>query len=276
MLAFSRATVSPPDRMSDAAGSRRSLWILVGLLIGAVLGVLAKLWWAGPNLDYAVTNVIRPIGNVFLRIIFMVVVPLIFSAIVLGVMELGDPRRLGRVGLRCVATTVVFSAVSVIIGMTVVNVIKPGERMAPDARESLVATYSQGADEKIKQAASAKPLSTTLLDLIPLNPLQEAVNAFNPEQANGGMIAVMIFSLFFGVALTMVHADRAGPLRDVCEGLFDVCLRIIGFAMALAPVCVACLAFALTSTTGWELLRSLGLYVAVVLSAMILHQFGFY
>ena len=82
--------------------------------------------------------------------------------------------------------------------------------------------------------------------------------------------------VFFGVALTMVKNDRARPIRALCEGLFDVCLTIIGYAMFLAPVCVGCLAFALTSTTGWELLNSLGLYITVVLTAMLIHQFGFY
>jgi dicarboxylate/amino acid:cation (Na+ or H+) symporter, DAACS family len=268
--------------MGESTGSRRSLWILIGLLVGAVLGVVAKYTWPELPAEHTwelgnvVKNIIRPIGNVFLRIIFMVVVPLIFSAIVLGVAELGDPRRLGRVGLRCVLTTVIFSAASVVIGLTLVNVIRPGDRIAVETRENLVATYATGAGEKIAQAQSAKPLSTTLLDLIPQNPLEEAVNAFNPEKANGGMIAVMVFSLFFGVALTMIPADRAGPVRAFCQGVFDVCLTIIGFAMALAPVCVGCLAFALTATTGWELLRSLGLYVGVVLGAMLLHQFGFY
>jgi dicarboxylate/amino acid:cation (Na+ or H+) symporter, DAACS family len=262
--------------MTADAGSRRSLWILIGLIVGAILGVAAKWWWPTENLTWSVANVIRPVGNIFLRIIFMVVVPLIFSAIVLGVLELGDPRRLGRVGLRCVAATVLFSAASVVLGLALVNLVKPGERLAPSVREALVQQYAVSAGEKIKQAESAKPLATTLLDLIPQNPLEEAVNAFNPEKANGGMIAVMVFSLFFGVALTMVRTDRAAPIRAVCEGLFDVCLTIIGFAMALAPVCVACLAFALTATTGWELLGSLGLYLFVVLSAMAIHQFGFY
>jgi DAACS family dicarboxylate/amino acid:cation (Na+ or H+) symporter len=259
-----------------SAHRNRSLWILAGLILGAVLGALAKWWWPGDTLIWWVNSVIKPVGSVFLRIIFMVVVPLIFSAIVLGVLELGDPRRLGRVGLRCVFTTVIFSAVSVFIGIALVNTVRPGERLAPEVREKLVAAYAQGADEKIAQAKAAKPLATTLLDLIPQNPLEEAVNAFNPERANGGMIAVMVFSLFFGVALTMIPSHRAAPVRALSEGIFDVCLVIIGFAMVLAPVCVGCLAFALTATTGWELLRSLGLYVAVVLGAMLLHQFGFY
>lgn len=258
--------------------SPRSLWILIGLVVGALLGVMAKWWWTADSLNWWVAEVIQPVGNLFLRIIFMVVVPLIFSAIVLGVWELGDPRRLGRVGLKCVLTTVIFSAASVFIGLFLVNTIRPGERIAPEVREKLITNYTKGANEKIADANTSKnkKLSETLLDLIPQNPLEEAVNAFRPERAKGGMIAVMVFSLFFGVALTMIAPARAAPVRALAEGIFDVCLTIIGFAMALAPFCVACLSFTLTATTGWELLQSLGLYVGVVLGAMVLHQFGFY
>jgi len=262
--------------MGAATSSRRSFWILAGLVIGALLGIFAKWWLPEKDLIWWVNSVIKPIGNIFLRIIFMVVVPLIFSAITLGVLELGDPRRLGRVGLRCVLATVFFSAASVVIGITLVNTIRPGERLSPEVRENLVRVYASDAGQKIDQAKAAKPLQTTLLDLIPQNPLEESVNAFNPDRANGGMIAVMVFSLFFGVALTMIRPERAAPLRGLAEGLFDVCLMIIDFAMVLAPVCVGCLAFSLTATTGWELLSSLGLYVGVVLGAMLLHQFGFY
>jgi DAACS family dicarboxylate/amino acid:cation (Na+ or H+) symporter len=262
--------------MSSAADSRRSTFILVGLVLGAVLGAVARAVWGGPALEAAVANVIKPSGTVFLRIIFMVVVPLIFSAIVLGVVELGDVRRLGRVGWRCLAMTLLLSGASVVVGLGLVNLVRPGQRIDPGMREKLVTQYTSQAGEKIAQAQQAKPLSQTLLDLIPQNPLEEAVNAFNPDKANGGMIAVMVFSLFFGVAMTMVSDRTDAPLKVVFEAVFRVCLTIIDFAMMIAPVCVACLSFALTATTGLELLRALAMYLAVVLGGMALHLFGVY
>lgn len=262
--------------MSSAHHSRRSLWILIGLVIGAVAGVIAQVWFSGPALDTAVTNVIKPVGSIFLRIIFMVVVPLIISAIVLGVVELGDPRRLGRVGLRAVVMTLLLSGLSVVLGLTLVNLFAPGKRIPPEVRDKLVAAYTVQAGDKIKAAESAKPLSQTLLDLIPVNPLEEAVNAFNPEKSNGGLIAVMIFSLFIGVAMTMLSPGTDAPLRNVLDSIFRVCLQIIDFAMTLAPVCVACLSFSLMATTGWELLHSLLAYFLVVVGGMALHQFGTY
>ncbi len=265
---------SPP--VSSDTNSRRSTWILLGLAVGAILGIVAKLWFGGPELDAAVANVIKPIGTVFLQLIFMVVVPLIFSAIVLGVVELGDVGRLGRVGLRCLGMTVLLSGLSVVVGLSVVNIFQPGKTIDPAVRDKLVAQYTTEAGTKIAQANQKKPLSQTLLELIPANPLEEAVNAFNPDKSRGGLIAVMVFSLIFGAAMTMVGLETVAPLKALLDALFKVCLKIIDFAMTLAPVCVACLAFALTATTGFELLRALAAYVAVVVGGMLLHQFGVY
>lgn len=262
--------------MSSESHSRRSTYILVGLVLGAVLGAVARAFWGGPALDAAVANVIKPVGTVFLRLIFMVVVPLIFSAIVLGVVELGDVRHLGRVGWRCVAMTLLLSGASVVLGLGLVNLIQPGHRIEPAMREKLVAQYTTQAGEKIAQATQKKPLAQTLLDLIPQNPLEEAVNAFNPYKANGGLIAVMVFSLFFGVAMTVAGEATVAPLKALFDAVFRVSLTIIDFAMALAPLCVACLSFSLTATTGLELLRALGAYLLVVLGGMALHLFGVY
>jgi DAACS family dicarboxylate/amino acid:cation (Na+ or H+) symporter len=262
--------------VSRETNSRRSTWILLGLVIGAILGAVAKMWFGGPGLDSAVANVIKPIGTVFLQLIFMVVVPLIFSAIVLGVVELGDVGRLGRVGIRCLGMTVLLSGISVVVGLTFVNIFQPGKSIDPSVRDKLVAQYSTQADSKIAQANQKKPLSQTLLDLIPANPLEEAVNAFNPEKARGGLIAVMVFSLIFGAAMTVLGVEAVAPIKALLDALFKVCLKIIDFAMALAPYCVACLSFALTATTGWELLGALGAYLAVVIGGMAFHQFGVY
>jgi DAACS family dicarboxylate/amino acid:cation (Na+ or H+) symporter len=262
--------------VSRESHSRRSTWILIGLLIGAIAGAVAKAWFGGPALDGAVANIIKPVGTIFLRLIFMVVVPLIVSAIVLGVVELGDVRRLGRVGLRCLGMTLLLSGISVVVGLGAVNLFRPGHGIDPAVRERLVAQYTAQAGEKIAQAQQKKPLAQTLLDLIPQNPIEEAVNSFNPDRSNGGLIAVMVFSLIFGVAMTVLGGEGVAPLKAVLDALFRVCLKVIDFAMMLAPVCVACLSFALTATTGLELLGVLASYLAVVLGGMAFHQFGVY
>jgi dicarboxylate/amino acid:cation (Na+ or H+) symporter, DAACS family len=243
--------------------------ILSGLVLGAVAGLIAKEVVtsadAAARLGWWLANVIQPLGKLFIRIIFMIVIPLIFSAIVLGVAEMGDVRKLGRVGLKSVMFTLLLTATGVGIALTVVNVLAPGRHMSQATRDMLTARYSGDVSEKVAQGVKETPLADTLLGLIPQNPLAEAVNAFAPNYTGGGLIAVMVFSLFFGVAMAMAPSEKTEALTALLKGVFEVCMIIIGFAMRLAPLGVACLGFSLTAQLGADVLRSLGFYTVVVI-----------
>lgn len=254
--------------------------ILLGLLVGAVLGLLAERWVSSAEglkqLNWWLANLIQPLGKLFIRIIFMIVIPLIFSAIVLGVAEMGDVRKLGRVGLKSLWYTLLLSGAGVVIGITTVNLLAPGRTMSAETRAELAEKYVTEAGSKVAQGTAERPLAQTLLDLIPQNPLSEAVNAFAPNYTGGGLISVMVFSLFFGVALAMTQKDKAEPVLGLLRGIFEVCMRIIGFAMSLAPIGVACLGFSLTAQLGPDVVRSLGFYTLVVLLGLGLQLFGTY
>ncbi|MET0261738.1 MAG: dicarboxylate/amino acid:cation symporter [Rariglobus sp.] len=254
--------------------------IMSGLVLGALGGLVVKelvttetgleslAWW--------LANVIQPLGKLFIRIIFMIVIPLIFSAIVLGVAEMGDVRKLGRVGLKSVLFTLLLTTTGVAVALTVVNVLEPGRHMTAETREQLTAKYGGAVSDKVEQGTKEAPLADTLLNLIPQNPLFEAVNSFVPNYTGGGLIAVMVFSLFFGVAMTMAPPDKTEALMSVLKGVFEVCMVIIGIAMKLAPIGVACLGFALTAQLGADVLRSLGFYTVVVVFGLALQQFVAY
>lgn len=248
--------------------------IVGGLVVGAAAGLFTEAV-AGPTsgVRWAVQNVAQPVGSVFLRIIFMVVIPLIFSAIVLGVAEMGDLRKLGRTGLRCLVATLVFAAISVGIGIGLVETIEPGRRLPPEKRAELVQQYGGAAAKDVAQAQQKSTLGEALLNLIPTNPLNEAVNAFNPKHTGGGLLAFMVFSLFVGIAVSSLPAEVAAGLLALCRSLFAVAMKIIDFAMRLAPLGVACLGFSVTALLGASILRTLGLYVLVVVGGLALHQF---
>ncbi len=255
--------------------------ILAGLLLGVLAGLVANQATTSDAgraaLDLWLVQLVQPAGKLFIRIIFMIVIPLIFSAITLGVAEMGDVRKLGRVGLRSVGYTVLLSTVSVGVGLVLVNVCAPGRKLDPITRDALVARYQGDAIAKVAQGTqSAKPLAETLLALIPQNPLAEAVNAFTPNYTGGGLISVMVFSLFFGIAMALTPPEIIAPLTGLLQAVFEVCMRVIGFAMTLAPLGVACLGFGLTATLGLGLLKPLGFYVAVVLLGLAIQQFGVY
>ena len=253
--------------------------ILASLLLGLALGLVAANAIpsaAGEShLPWWLASVIQPFGRLFIRIIFMVVVPLVFAAVVLGVAEMGGARQLGRLGLRSLWVTLVLTGLSVGIGVALADGLKPGRSLPDDARRKLSARYSDVVALKLAPPKS-RPLAETLVDLVPQNPLAEASNAFAPSYPGGGLIGVMVFSLFFGAAVVMLPRERTASLLGVIQGLYDVSMAIIGFAMKLAPVAVGCLGFALTATTGLDALRSLGFYVFVCFLGFALHQFGVY
>ena len=253
--------------------------ILAGLVAGAALGVAGNVV-LGPGhegLRWAVDNIAQPAGQVFLRLIFMMVLPLVFSALVLGVVEIGDLTRLRRMGAVTLALTVLLSGASVGIGLGVANTLRPGDRLSESTRVELRQRFAsrEQADQTLAQSRQAKPLRTVLLDLIPKNPLQEMVGALDGSSPGGGMLAVMVFALVFGAAITAAPS-RTAALVATLEGLYDVSMVVIGWAMALAPFGVAGLVFSLTATLGLEILSTLAGFVVAVLLALALHAIVVY
>ena len=244
--------------------------ILYGMLAGAGAGLVANWVW-GPTegLQEFVRTVTYPAGQIFLRLIFMVVIPLIFSALVLGVAELGDVRRLGRVGLKTVIFTLVLSSLSVLIGITLVNLIRPGAGMQEADKANLLEILGRSARDI--EPPPPKAGIQIVLDLIPANPLQAMVDAFRGE-----MVAVMVFSLLIGIAVTLCPRERVQPLISLLQAVYEVVMKVIGLAMRLAPYGVAALLFSLTARFGFEILQKLGWYVGTVVGGLALHMFVVY
>lgn len=188
--------------------------ILLGLAVGAVGGLLAARLMplaAGETANgvtWFADNVAEPIGKLFLNLIFMVVVPLVFSALVLGVAEIGDVRKLGRMGLTTLAMTLLLSGCSVAIGLTMANVLRPGDSLGPEQRQQLKDKYVTQSQSAADAAKKAKGIKEILLDLVPRNPLQEMVGAVDGSSPGGGMLAVMVFAPFVGVAITLCPIAR--------------------------------------------------------------------
>jgi len=249
--------------------------ILIGLLVGGVLGLLANLAVraeVAPGLDRAVDVAIQiaePVGKIFLRLMLMVVVPLVFSALTLGVLELGDVRRLGRVGLRTLGLAAILSIAAVLIGVGLVNLLQPGSGLSDEQQTALRDKYQSAADDAVAKAHQAKSIAQILLDLIPENPLQEMVGALDGSSKGNGMLAVMCFSLISGIALS-VTPGRTAALVSVLEGVFDVTMTVISFAMRIAPLGVACLVFALVARLGLDILGTLFWFVLTVLLGLSL------
>ena len=235
--------------------------ILVGLLFGATLGGAVNAGWgASPSVVWLVESLVEPLGRVFLRLIFMIVVPLLLSALSLGVLGLGDLRSIGRIGVRTLLLTVLISGLAVVTGIVLVNLFQPGAGIPPEARMALSGPVTQ---------APAPPAETTvglsaLLRVVPDNPVRAA--------AQGDMLAVMFFALVFGIGLARAQDEKVRPLVAVLEGVYEVTMQIVAMVMRLAPYGVACLMFSLTARLGFGVLRQLAGFVGVVLLGLAVHQ----
>jgi dicarboxylate/amino acid:cation (Na+ or H+) symporter, DAACS family len=248
--------------------------IFTGLAAGIVLGLICNALFAGsPTLDWLLNNLIAPFGQVFMRLIFMAVIPLIFSALALGVAELGDVRQLGRIGIKTLLFTLVLTTLSVVIGITLVNLVHPGAGLEGPQRDALMATIS-GSDAKaaVENASKAKTIIQMLLDVIPKNPIADMALAFDPKYQGGGILAIMFFSLFVGIALALVRSERTEVFEKWLQGLYDIVMKIIGIAMKLAPYGVAALVFTVTAKLGLNIVMMLGKFVLVVLVGLLIQM----
>ena len=240
--------------------------ILIALLLGAVLGSIVK-WCNGENdpawLSLSITYVFDPIGKIFLAMLFMTVIPLVFSSLALGVAQLGGGKDLGRIGLKTFGFFLITMTFAVLLGLSLVNTVKPGEGLPEEIRTSLMEKYGGEAEKKTGQPTTFG--IQTFINIIPRNPLKAMVEM--------DMLAVICFALLIGIGITKISVERSTMIKTFLEGVNDLMIVIIGWAMTLAPFGVFALIFSITSRFGYELLQTLGWYVAVVLVGLAIQMF---
>lgn len=251
--------------------------ILIGLAVGVIAGVTVNFTFGGdnPRVVSFIENVTNPIGQLFLRLLLMIVVPLVFSSLVVGVAGIGDIRKLGRVGLKSFAYCLVISAISVLIGITLANTIRPGNKIDPSTSAALQHRYETDATKSVtdatKTTSTAKPLMQVVETIVPKNPFFAVGAGENPN-----MLHVMFFALIIGIAITLLPAATTGPIINVLESLYAITAKIIEMIMKVAPYAVACLLFNNTARFGLDLLQALGWFVITVLLGLSLQMFGVY
>jgi DAACS family dicarboxylate/amino acid:cation (Na+ or H+) symporter len=243
---------------------RLPLQMIGGLLVGLVLGIAAHLLLGDSIfLDSVVRYAIEPVGQIFLRLLFMLVIPLVISALALSVAELGDLRELGRIGAKTLLYTVVVSTIAVVIGVALVNWIQPGRGLPPE----LIAQLHANTPPPPSTSAGRTGVDF-VVNLVPTNVVR--------AMSEGDMLALMVFAVFFGVGIATTRTDAARRLEDALRGLFEVTMRLLAMVIRVAPIGVACLVFVLATRLGLEVFRQLAVYVVVVIAGLALQQFGVY
>lgn len=240
--------------------------ILIGLLAGALLGLAANLQLGGahPFVVNANRYVAGPLGQIFLRMLFMIVIPLVFASIALGVAGLGDLKRVGRIGAKTLAFFLTSTLLSVAVGLTMVHLFNPGSRITPEVRTQLLQTYAGDAASRVEAAESSTFGIETFVNIVTNNPVRSAVEL--------DLLGIIFFGIIFGAAITLIAVERARLMIGWLEALNEIVLKIVNMAMKLAPFGVAGLIFGVTSRFGLALLMPLSVYISVVILALLFHS----
>jgi dicarboxylate/amino acid:cation (Na+ or H+) symporter, DAACS family len=270
-----------PDRPKGMALHSR---ILIGLAVGVVAGItvnalgvdIATVGLQRFGINITIADAVEAVGQLFLRLLLMIVVPLVFSSLVVGVAGIGDIRKLGRIGLKSFAYCLVISAISVVIGLTLANTIRPGERIDPATKAKLEERYGADAQKRVEEqkktseANKDSALLQVVKTVVPANPIFAAAS----ETPN--MLHLMFFALIIGVAVTLLPFETSAPFLKGLQALYEITAKIIEIIMKFAPYAVACLLFNNTARFGLDLLQALGWFMVTVLAGLAIHMFGVY
>jgi len=235
--------------------------ILLGLALGAVFGIIGnRFGWSGWILAY-----VKPVGTAFIRLISLVVVPLVLASLIVGAASLGDPRKLGRVGLKTIVYYLLTTAFSIALGLLLANSIRPGAGLPESVKNQLLANFGGQLDIAVGRAAERPSMIETLLNIIPTNPAQSL--------AEGTMLQIIFFAILVGVAISLTPRERTGVFLSFFEGLNDVMIQIVHLVIRLAPYGVFALIAAVVASFGFHILLSLVKYALVTIAGLLILNF---
>ncbi len=249
--------------------------ILIGLAVGAVAGVLVHLLSDVfpallPRATWLAANVLDPFGQIFLRLLFFVVLPLVFCSLAHGVLQLGDVRALGGLATRTFALFLLNMAVGTLLGLLMMNLLRPGSALSPEMRVRLIADYGGAARTAIQSHADSPAFTFgTLVDMfLPRNLFGAFVG--NDRKALGDVLPLIVFAILVGVAGTGLASARHAMLREALETGMELMTRIVHFALRLAPLAVPALIFSVVVRIGPAVLVALGLFVVGCIGVLLL------
>lgn len=223
--------------------------VLSGLVLGAIVGLLINLFAPGAfeNLN---TYLFVPLGQIFLSLIKMLVVPLVLFSIILGTAGLGDPAKLGRIGFKTIAYFLITTTIAIVIGLGLAAVIKPG--LAGDFDLENASFESE----------EAPSVADTLLSIVPENPIA--------AMTEGNMLQIIVFAVFVGLALTALGEKTKGVVNLIEQGN-EIMMYLVGLVMKFAPYGTFGLIATAVGSQGFSAMKAMGSYMIVILAALLIH-----
>lgn len=243
--------------------------IIIGLVLGLIWGLIASI----AGFTEFTTDYVQPFGTIFINLLKLIAVPLVLASLIVGVTSLNDMAKLSRMGGKTVGIYIVTTIFAITIGLTVVNVMKPGDLLPDDKKEQLMQDYQQnleGSSKSAKKVTDRSPLAF-LVDIVP-------TNIFSAATDNGNMLQIVFVAILLGIGLIQIPEEKAGPMITFFDSLNDVIIKIVDYVMLIAPYGVFALMAGVIVSLGdgdmgaiLDLLGALGWYSLAVLIGLLLH-----
>ena len=237
--------------------------IIIGMFLGIFFGLGLSFFPIG---KIFISNFIKPFGTIFINLLKLIAIPLILASLIKGVSDLKDISKLSKMGGRTIVTYMFTTVIAVIIGLILVNLIKPGNSISNETRQELIEAYSSNTEEKREAANKQKSAG-------PLQALEDIVpdNVFKSFTSNKNMLQVIFFALFFGIGMILLPEKKVSPVKEFIDSLNTIILKLIDLIMLSAPYGVfALLATLVVEAPSLELFAALGLYSITLLVGLTL------
>jgi proton glutamate symport protein len=265
---FSLTAAPPPDSESLTKGNRMKkakislAWqILIGLILGIALGAFLnqlgaeKAWW--------IVNVLQPAGDIFIRLIKMIVIPIVISSLIVGIAGMGDAKKLGRIGVKTILYFEVVTTIAILVGLGLANLFHPGLGIDMSTLGSVDITQYEKTTAEVQHDHA---FVSTILNLIPSNIFAAVVR--------GDMLPIIFFSVFFGLGLSSLPSETREPLVKVFQGVSETMFKVTHMIMNYAPIGVFALIAVTVANFGFASLLPLAklvvlVYVAILLFAIV-------
>lgn len=235
---------------------------MIGMLLGVIFGIAASyLEWQG-----FVTDWIKPFGTIFIKLLKLIAIPLILASLIKGISDLKDISKFKNMGLRTILLYIISTVIAITIGLTIVNIVQPGEYITQETMAELTKSYQGKAQETVIKAVQQQSNG-------PLQFIEDMVpdNIFGAASENRNMLQVIFFAVFLGISMLLVKDKQSEPLKKFFDSLNDIVLKMVDLIMLTAPYAVfALLASLVTDTTNPDLFIALGWYALSVVFGLFL------
>jgi len=210
---------------------------------------------------------IKWLGDIFIRLLNMIAVPLVVASLIVGAASLGDIKKFARIGSKTLSLYIGTTAIAITFGLIAANLVAPGEIMNVETKEKLMSVYDSDVSSRLENEVGFS-ISNMLVELVPKNPFGAI--------ASSEMLQIVFFSVMLGMVLTLIKKEKAEPVINFFDGLSDVMIKLVDIVMLIAPIGVFALIAATVSEFGFDILQTLIWYSLTLIGGLLLHTFGTY